>query len=473
MKEESRMKKLLLILTNLLLVGMICFLSLVIYHRIQESQVTQFIESQERVFLKSGQANLRTGNVGSTHVVASIPTDNSGKKIGLVENKMVEYVQQTLGETKPTGNINRIFLVSSHLGKTNFRKVRSVVIKGEKYHLSKMDIKKDGEETAGELLLTEDQQLFTLSRIFSDPIEAKKIIVAKLIEKLDQENLLDSDKNALVSQLETTDLDAFVFSYENSQLTLVLPTNTVLQTFDISVADLFPVIIGEYLTDADQASLEQYKQELQRMENNKSTHQISLTFDDGPNPSTTPLVLDLLKKYNAKATFFVIGQNIEGNEWILQRMKAEGHEIANHSWSHPNLTNLSPDAIHQEIEKTQVAIEKAVGQRPVLVRPPYGAVNKKVASAMNLPSIYWNVDTKDWSSHNPQAILNQVRTNACPGCFILMHDIHKETVKSLDSVLQFLTSQGYSMVTVSESLGNNLNPQFVYYNQHSAAPPAQ
>lgn len=473
MKEESRMKKLLLILTNLLLVGMICFLSLVIYHRIQESQVTQFIESQERVFLKSGQANLRTGNVGSTHVVASIPTDNSGKKIGLVENKMVEYVQQSLGETKPTGNINRIFLVSSHLGKTNFRKVRSVVIKGEKYHLSKMDIKKDGEETAGELLLTEDQQLFTLSRIFSDPIVAKKIIVAKLIEKLDQENLSDSDKNALVSQLETTDLDAFVFSYENSQLTLVLPTNTVLPTFDIPVADLFPVIIGEYLTDADQASLEQYKQELQRIENNKSSHQISLTFDDGPNPSTTPLVLDLLKKHNAKATFFVLGQNIEGNEWILQRMKAEGHEIANHSWSHPNLTNLSPDAIHQEIEKTQVAIEKAVGQRPVLVRPPYGAVNRKVASAMNLPSIYWNVDTQDWSSHNPQAILNQVKTNACPGCFILMHDIHKETVKSLDSVLQFLTSQGYSMVTVSESLGNNLNPQFVYYNQHSAAPPAQ
>ncbi|HFU3810378.1 TPA: polysaccharide deacetylase family protein [Streptococcus suis] len=467
------MKKLLLILTNLLLVGMICFLSLVIYHRIQESQVTQFIESQERVFLKSGQANLRTGNVGSTHVVASIPTDNSGKKIGLVENKMVEYVQQSLGETKPTGNINRIFLVSSHLGKTNFRKVRSVVIKGEKYHLSKMDIKKDGEETAGELLLTEDQQLFTLSRIFSDPIVAKKIIVAKLIEKLDQENLSDSDKNALVSQLETTDLDAFVFSYENSQLTLVLPTNTVLPTFDIPVADLFPVIIGEYLTDADQASLEQYKQELQRIENNKSSHQISLTFDDGPNPSTTPLVLDLLKKHNAKATFFVLGQNIEGNEWILQRMKAEGHEIANHSWSHPNLTNLSPDAIHQEIEKTQVAIEKAVGQRPVLVRPPYGAVNRKVASAMNLPSIYWNVDTQDWSSHNPQAILNQVKTNACPGCFILMHDIHKETVKSLDSVLQFLTSQGYSMVTVSESLGNNLNPQFVYYNQHSAAPPAQ
>ncbi|HFI0300874.1 TPA: hypothetical protein ACGOV0_000389 [Streptococcus suis] len=69
--------------------------------------------------------------------------------------------------------------------------------------------------------------------------------------------------------------------------------------------------------------------------------------------------------------------------------------------------------------------------------------------------------------------MNQVKTNASPGCFILMHDIHKETVKSLDSVLQFLTSQGYSMVTVSESLGNNLNPQFVYYNQHSAAPPAQ
>ncbi|HFU3841890.1 TPA: hypothetical protein ACGOZ6_000917 [Streptococcus suis] len=118
------MKKLLLILTNLLLVGMICFFSLMIYHRVQENQITQFIARKERVFLKHGQTNLRTGNVGSTHVVASIPTDDAGKKIGLVENRMVEYVHQKLGEAKPTGNINRIFLVSSRLGKTNFRKVR-------------------------------------------------------------------------------------------------------------------------------------------------------------------------------------------------------------------------------------------------------------------------------------------------------------------------------------------------------------
>ena len=194
MKEESRVKKLLLILTNLLLVGMICFFSLMIYHRVQENQITQFIARKERVFLKHGQTNLRTGNVGSTHVVASIPTDDAGKKIGLVENRMVEYVHQKLGEAKPAGNINRIFLVSSRLGKTNFRKVRALVIKSEEYHLSTLDIEKDGEESIGELLFTEDQQLFTLKRFFTDSDAAREILSNKLKEKLDQSSLSDSEK---------------------------------------------------------------------------------------------------------------------------------------------------------------------------------------------------------------------------------------------------------------------------------------
>ena len=473
MKEESRVKKLLLILTNLLLVGMICFFSLMIYHRVQENQITQFIARKERVFLKHGQTNLRTGNVGSTHVVASIPTDDAGKKIGLVENRMVEYVHQKLGEANPTGNINRIFLVSSRLGKTNFRKVRALVIKSEEYHLSTLDIEEDGEESIGELLFTEDQQLFTLKRFFTDSDAAREILTNKLKEKLDQSSLSDSEKTHQLNLFGDIYLDRLPFSYEDSQLKVKIVQGSQETTLSIPISELYPVLNSDYLSEADVAGYKEYLQELEELERRKTARNISLTFDDGPNSSTTPVVLDLLKKYNAKATFFVIGQNIEGNEWILQRMKAEGHEIANHTWSHPNLTKLSPDTIRQEVEKTQVTIEKAVGQRSRLVRPPYGAVNKQVANAMNLPSICWNVDTLDWSSHNPQAILNQVKSNACPGSFILMHDIHKETVKSLDSVLQFLTSQGYSMVTVSESLGTNLNTQFVYYDQQSATMPTQ
>lgn len=466
------MKKFLLIMLNIVLVGMIAFLSLVLYHRYQDKQISQFIEQKERVFKKRGETNFRTGNVGSTHIVASIPTDVAGRKIGLIENRMVDYVHRTLGEDKPTGKINRIFFVTSRAGKTNLKKVKAHEIRSERYRLSQIDIEKDGEETVEQLLLTEDQQLFTLGKLFSDTGVAKELILAAIKEEMTQRNIPEAEQAQLLAQCQATELEQLAFSYENSRFTIQLPANTILPSVDIAVATLFPVLKGEYLSDVDETALEEYRQQ-QEVASKKNLRQIALTFDDGPNPATTPKILDLLKRYNAKATFFVIGRNIAGNEAILQRMIAEGHEIGNHSWSHPNLTTLAPEAIVQEIESTQVAVEQATGRRPNIVRPPYGAVNQKVAQAMNLPSIYWNVDTQDWSSHNPQAILAQVKSGAKAGCIILMHDIHQSTVDSLETVLQYLTTEGYSMVTATEALGDHLNPHYVYYDQESAGPAQQ
>ena len=222
--------------------------------------------------------------------------------------------------------------------------------------------------------------------------------------------------------------------------------------------------------ETDRQAYEAYQIEQAEKLRQATEQMVSLTFDDGPNPKTTPLILDILKKYNAKATFFILGQNIAGNEDIIRRMVAEGHEVANHSWSHPNFTKLSPDQIKQEVEQTQAALEQITGQRPLMVRPPYGAVNQTVMNAMNLPAIYWSVDSLDWKSRDPKAILNVIQANTHPGSIVLLHDIHQPTAESIEPVIQYLQGQGYNLGTLSNLLGPNLNSQLIYYDRDSSRP---
>lgn len=149
-------------------------------------------------------------------------------------------------------------------------------------------------------------------------------------------------------------------------------------------------------------------------------------------------------------------------------MVAEGHVVANHTWNHPNLVKIPIEQVKKEIQDTQAAIEAATGIPSTMVRPPYGSVNQSVIDQMGLPSICWSVDSKDWKSRNAKAIFQEVKAHVCPGSIILMHDIHQPTVDSLESVLQYLTAERYSMVTVPELLGTVLDPQRIYYSRESS-----
>lgn len=177
---------------------------------------------------------------------------------------------------------------------------------------------------------------------------------------------------------------------------------------------------------------------------------VALTFDDGPNEKTTPKALEILKRYNAKATFFVMGQSAVGHTDILQRMHAEGHEIGNHTWDHPNLTKLPAEKIKEEIHKTNDLIMKATGQKPVYLRPPYGATNATVKTVTGLKEMLWSVDTEDWKNHNTQAMMTNIKKQLRPGGVILMHDIHQTTIDALPTIMDYLTTQGYYFVTVGE-----------------------
>ena len=181
---------------------------------------------------------------------------------------------------------------------------------------------------------------------------------------------------------------------------------------------------------------------------------LAMTFDDGPSAEYTPRLLDLLKARHLKATFFLIGQNVQAHPELVRRIIAEGHEVGNHTWDHPQLSKLSDERATDEIEKTQDAIRTACGVTPVLLRPPYGALNKPehvwIPQRLKLNVIYWSVDTLDWKHPGAATITQRVLAGARPGAIILQHDIHGQTIDAMAAALDGLIAKGYHLVTVSQ-----------------------
>ncbi|HEL2205255.1 TPA: polysaccharide deacetylase family protein [Streptococcus suis] len=453
---------------NIALLGIMVSLAVWLFAGLQERQVSQFIEEKQQTILAKGKGKIQEGNIDTTHVVAALPTDDAGHVLGPVESRMISYVQRRFGHKKPAGKIQKLVFVSSIEGKTNFKNVTAREIQAEHYKVDNLQIKKQNKLPSERVLLTQDNELFTLEDLLPNLSSAASIIVDHLREALLAQGMKETDVEAIVKKFETLDLNAISFSFGDSQLTLQLPDGYGINQLVLPISDLYPVVKSDYLVDADKVGYDEYM--AAQVVDKKHLRQVALTFDDGPNPNTTPVVLDLLKKYNAKATFFVVGKAVAGNEAILRRMVAEGHVIANHTWNHPNLVTISGEQVQREIQDTQAAITEATGIVPTMVRPPYGSVNQAVINQMGLPSIYWSVDSKDWKSRNPQAILKEIKEQTCPGSIILMHDIHQSTVDSLESVLQYLTGEGYNMVTVTDLLASPLNPQLIYYSQELSGP---
>lgn len=187
---------------------------------------------------------------------------------------------------------------------------------------------------------------------------------------------------------------------------------------------------------------------------NVESSTVAMTFDDGPHPKLTPKLLDMLKERNIKATFFVIGKCVAEYPDIAKRIVDEGHEIANHSWNHPQLTKLSASAFDAEISQTTDAIVKATGIRPVTMRPPYGAINATLTKRLNdeygLCVILWSVDPQDWKIRKSDHVSSHIIKNAAPGSIILAHDIHASTIDAMPAALDALQAKGYKFATVSE-----------------------
>jgi peptidoglycan-N-acetylglucosamine deacetylase len=181
---------------------------------------------------------------------------------------------------------------------------------------------------------------------------------------------------------------------------------------------------------------------------------IAMTFDDGPSGKLTPKLLDLLAAHHIKATFFVIGENIAEHPEIVAREAREGHEIANHSWSHPNLAKMSDDGVRGQLRKTEDAIRSAIDNRPTLLRPPYGSITARQKKWINQEFGYkivlWDVDPLDWRRPGPNVVCNRIVKSTRAGSIVLAHDIHPGTIEAMPCVLSQLEGKGFKFVTVSE-----------------------
>jgi peptidoglycan/xylan/chitin deacetylase (PgdA/CDA1 family) len=183
---------------------------------------------------------------------------------------------------------------------------------------------------------------------------------------------------------------------------------------------------------------------------------IALTFDDGPNATLTPKLLDLLAAHHMKATFFVVGQNAADHPEILRRAVREGHEIGNHSWSHPNLGKMSDEAVRREVQKTDEAIFAAIGKHPTLLRPPYGSITARqkhwIHEEFGYRIIIWDVDPLDWKRPGPSVVTSRILKETRAGSIVLAHDIHPPTLEAMPATFDQLDRKGFKSVTVSELL---------------------
>lgn len=194
---------------------------------------------------------------------------------------------------------------------------------------------------------------------------------------------------------------------------------------------------------------------------------VALTFDDGPSPRWTPLILEELKKQQAKATFFLLGKHVQAYPQVARMIVAQGCEVGNHTFSHQLIMNLSPEIIQKEIKSTEKVIQDATGVTPVLFRPPKGWVSdkdKKTINRLGYEIILWSLNSKDWVTFDEKYIVKFILNRIQPGDIIIFHDSggvlgteggnREETIQSVRQLVEELKSKGYTVTTVSELLAS-------------------
>lgn len=433
----------------------ICVLGAMIGYKVYTKQsFEQKIESLK----KEKDDQLSEGNQkehfrkGQAEVIVFYPLQGE-QVISSVKGIMTQDIKDNLEDKE-----NLVFYYTEKQDSTLKGIVNRSVMK-QVYDLSSSKVEEIEKTSLAKVHLTEDGKSFTLDKLFSDASKAKEKLIKELTYFL-QDKKLEQDKiDQIVKGLSDQDLSAWNFDYKDSQI-ILYPSQAVenLDEIALPVSSFFELIQSSYLLDKD---AELYKAYFEK----KNRKVVALTFDDGPNSTTTNQALDTLSKYGIKATFFVLGKNVSGNEEILKRMKADGHVIGNHSWSHPVLSKLSLDDAKKQITDTEDALTKVLGSSSKLMRPPYGAITDDIRNSLDLSFIMWDVDSLDWKSKNEAAILTEIQREVKNGSIILMHDIHAETVNALPKVIDYLKGQGYDFVTIPDLLDSRLKAHQLYYNR--------
>lgn len=332
-----------------------------------------------------------------------------------------------------------LIIIKPYLTNTPLRGIKKVSIHKVVYQEGIFSLKKKSDKIISHYHVKEDYSPLNLGDVISGDLNVLKSIIKEVDSSFSTDHI-ESQKRTELKGILTNGL-----AFADQEL-------IINQKIHLPYQKLYDIINATYLSETLKNDYDHYMaQKKKQLEGQK---QVALTFDDGPDPRTTPQVLDMLKKYHAKATFFMLGGKISGNESLVKRIADEGNEVGNHSFDHSNFTKLSHEQIVSQIESTNSLIEKACGKKPFYFRPPYGATDERVKQAVGMSQLLWTVDTKDWENHNTAAIMTNIKNQLRPNGIILMHDIHQTSVNALPTVLDYLVNQGYHFVTVSQLMAS-------------------
>ena len=401
--RHGKKRHVLLALIGILAISICLLGGFIAFKMYQQKSFEQKIESLK----KEKDDQLSEGNQkdhfrkGQAEVITYYPLQGE-QVISSVKGIIVQDIKENLEDKE-----NLVFYYTEKQDSTLKGIVNRSVMK-QVYDLTWSKVEETEKTSLAKVHLTEDGKLFTLDQLFSDASKAKEKLIKELTSFL-QDKKLEQDKiDQIVKGLSAQDLSAWNFDYKDSQI-ILYPSQEVenLDEIALPVSSFFELIQSSYLLDKD---AELYKAYLEK----KNRKVVALTFDDGPNPTTTTQALDTLSKYGIKATFFVLGKNVAGNEEILKRMKSDGHVIGNHSWSHPVLSKLSLDEAKKQITDTEAALTKVLGSSSKLMRPPYGAITDDIRNSLDLSFIMWNVGTftgkdEDGTEHIAVIILKKTK----------------------------------------------------------------
>ena len=283
----------------------------------------------------------------------------------------------------------------------------------------------------------------------------KFLTMEDLVQDLDgldyevKKELLEKYQDADMDYLSNVSYDYFTIDDEN--LTLYFNPAEIKSKHDELIYLDIPLDSLKLLIDIDKTEDNDIYLSIKKRNVSLDDKVVALTFDDGPSKYTNK-ILDVLKKYDACGTFFLIGNKVDFYGDVLKRMLLEGSEIGNHSYDHKLLTRLSKADFQKEISKTQDAIKKVTGFTPTLFRPTYGGYTNILKSYTDLKFVLWDVDSRDWQVKTKDKIIKNILPNVKSGSIILMHDSHEYSLNALEDVLKSLKNQGYKFVTVSELL---------------------
>ena len=458
-KKHGKKTLIVLSLLGLAFIAVLFLGALKIYAIFQEKELQEKVSvliAQEET-LHAENTEKQSKMIGSHYVEAFYPLLD-GQVMASVKEQM-DADSQTIKDNQKKGDkIEELTFYYAEEKETSLKDVKEVLVHRKDYHVKEMKISKGEEREVADSYLGADGSPFTLDKLFQDPDAAKEIFINEISSQLTFRQADEAVQTEILNNLNGTELGQWSFRYEYSHFSIKLSKEVQgLTSIDIPLSSFYDQINADYLTGDDLAAYQSF-------EAKKHVKMVALTFDDGPDPKTTPQALDILKKYGAKATFFMVGQNIAGNEAIVKRVHNEGHQIGIHTWDHPVLTKLPLETAQKEILDTQTAINNVIGIKPTITRPPYGAINATIQNSVDQSFIMWNVDSLDWKTRNTKAIMQEIAKTQ-PGSIILMHDIHQTSIDALPSVLEYLKSNGYTLVTVDELLEGQLEPHRIYYGR--------